>query len=708
MVAGALAFAPGTAAAETPTVLSALFASAPPSPCPNESSRVGSSANLPDCRAYELATPGLSNSAPAEGWPAITVQGVRADGSALAFAGSDAPNEAEGSTATANTLLASRGAGGWSTKSLSAGTPLATGTDVGETPSTVGLSSDLTQSVLWSNQPLAGASSPAGTNLYLRRADGSLVALTKTGAPKFSAGGELTGASQDFTRLFIVSTVKQLGTDPVPAGNTYEWVNGNLHLVAILPGPGEVPAPEGGSLPRGALPSVSEDGDEVLFKAKGLPGLYLRSGGIGTVEVSASQRNTEPDPNPPAGAIAAGMPADGSAVFFTSASELTDDAYTGRSGGIANDEGADLYSYNVKSGALTDLTVDDDPADAATGANVEQVLGASQDASYVYFVARGNLAEGATSGERNLYVVHGGTVEFVGDDPAGSPGGAFYVTPDGLHAAFMTSVPQTGYDNAGFSEVYKYTYGGPLECASCRPSGEAPSGDASITGRALSDDGSRLFFQSSDAVIAQAQSGQANVFEYEGGEVQLLTPGDGGASLLAGASASGDDVFIASFSELSPQGQGPVFGIYDARVNANVPPAVTPAGCQGESCRGATQPAPNDPGAGTASFEAPGKVSVSATAMTVKGPKAKFRVIVPGAGEVTVSGRGFGPVSKKASKAGSLAVTLALKSGADKKRQKNGIFRTEAEILFKASPEEASRAATSLIFEASAARKGGK
>ena len=90
--------------------------------------------------------------------------------------------------------------------------------------------------MLWTNQPLAGGTSPSGTNLYLRRADGTFVALTKTGAPKYSDGGELSGASQDFTRLFIVSTVKQLLEDPVNGGNTYEWANGALKLVTILPG----------------------------------------------------------------------------------------------------------------------------------------------------------------------------------------------------------------------------------------------------------------------------------------------------------------------------------------------------------------------------------------------------------------------------------------------------------------------------------------
>jgi hypothetical protein len=681
-----------------------LPAPSPPPPCPNAASQVNASANLPDCRAYEFTTPGLNNSAPAEGWPAVTVEGILADGSALAFQSADAPTDAEGSTATTNTLLARRSAGGWATKSLSAPTPLTTATDLGEDRSTVGLSADLTQSVLWSNQPLAGGSSPAGTNLYLRRADGSFIPLTKVGAPTYSAGGELLGASEDFKRLFIASSEKQLEADPVTAGNAYEWVGGALHLVAILPGPGEVPAPEGGTLPKGALPALSTDGGEVLFKAKGLPGLYLRTDATDTVDISATQRTVEPDPNPPAEAIAAGISADGSKVLFTSASELTNTSYTGRTGGLANDQGADLYSYDVGSKVLTDLTVDTDPADALAGADVEAVLGASTDASYVYFTARGNLAEGASSGERNLYLAHGGKVEFLGSDPSTAPA-QFYTTPDGTHAAFTSTEPQTGYDNAGQTQAYEYTYGVGLQCGSCRPSGEAPTASAAIAGRALSDDGTRLFFQSADAVVTEAQSGQTNVFEYAGGEVHLLTPGEGSAALLLGASATGDDVFIASFEELSPQGQGEVFAVYDARVGANVAPPTETAGCQGETCRAGAPAGAEAEGPGSASFEAPGRVGLTAPKALV-GKKAQLRVIAPGAGEISITGRGTVPISKRVSAAGSVALVLALKPGADRNRHKYGSYKTEIEVLFKSAAGQASRANASVTFQAPAKKRG--
>jgi hypothetical protein len=702
---GIAAFAAATCAFVLAAIAAVLAAPALGA-CPNEASRVGASAALPDCRAYELTTPGLNGGAPPD-WPAISVEGVRADGGALAFLAASAPLDAEGSPSTATTVLAARGPGGWSTRSLSAPTPLASGTYFGDVASTVGLSADLTQSVLWSNQPLAGPSSPAGANLYLRRANGTFAALTEVGALGLDPAAALAGASRDFTRLFLATTVKQNDEDPLLNGNTYEYSAGQLRLVPILPpvvpaGP-EEPVPAGGFLPQGALSSVSEDGTQVLFKANLFPGLYLRSGGVKSVEVSKPMPGTS-DPNPPAEATAVGISADGQTVLFTSANELTEDANTGESGGVPTDAGSDLYSYDVSSGELTDLTVDTNPADVATGADVEAVLGASANAEYVYFVARGNLAAGGTSGERNLYVEHNGAIKFIATDP--EPGEHFYVTPDGLHAAFTTTALQGPYNNAGFAEAYRYTYGGAIECGSCRPNGEAPSTGSSLAGRALSDDGARLFFQSADAILSQAQSGQANVFEYSGGEPHLLTPGDGPAALLAGASASGDDVFIATHQELSPQGQGPVFAIYDARVNAQVPVPSVPAECQGEGCRGALPPAPEFPGAGSASFEAPGRVSVPGLKV-VRGSKLQLRVIVPGSGELTVSGRGLGPVKKQATKAGATTVALALKPGAERKRQKQGVFRTEAEILFRSSAGEASRASVELGFEAASKRVGG-
>ncbi len=92
----------------------------------------------------------------------------------------------------------------------------------------------------------------------------------------------------------------------------------------------------------------------------------------------------------------------------------------------------------------------------------------------------------------------------------------------------------------------------------------------------------------------------------------------------------------------------------------------------------------------------------------VKGSKLQLRVIVPGPGELTVSGRGFGPVKKQAAKAGAIAGLPGAQAGRRAQAPKaSGVFRTEAEILFRSTAGEASRASVELGFEATSKRVGG-
>jgi hypothetical protein len=149
-----------------------------------------------------------------------------------------------------------------------------------------------------------------------------------------------------------------------------------------------------------------------------------------TVEVSASQRTNpitgdpEPDPNDHTTTYNGeaklrparywGASADGSRVLFTSRAELTNDANT------AADSAENLYEYELssvpgKSGRLTDLTPENDE-----GAGVLGLVTASEDGSYVYFVAEGRLTtqanskgEESQSGKPNLYLYHGGSVTFI-------------------------------------------------------------------------------------------------------------------------------------------------------------------------------------------------------------------------------------------------------------------------------------------------------
>jgi hypothetical protein len=723
--------------------------------CPNESSRVGLGASLPDCRAYELATPGLNGTAVLAG----AGGGARPDGSGVFFRTVDAAEDTKSSPTAFNIATALRGPNGWHVKTTAPPTPLPI-TNYG-TIRMLGISADLEKTLVQTSEPLLGPSSPSGINVYLQEADGTVKAVTRLGVPfpeppRTSANGgtEVTAASPDLTHIFVRSQQPQVASPYDPStsfGNTFIWVNGELRLLGVLPG--SIPADGRAILDSHGMFPISRSGSEALFQVGGPPpGVYLRFDDRETVDVAESQRTIEPSLNSSSNVCpddtgnsllkegcGVGMSSDGSKALFLSRAELTNDANTGSLNNPGNPipGQGDLYSYDVESGKLTDLTVDDNPADAATGANVISVVGADPNASYVYFIATGSLAPGAVSGEPNLYVEHDGQFSLIASGPA-VVGGA-YVTPDGRHAAFLSTEKLTGYDNVNPNtgsaepEVYVYGYKEGLVCASCRPDGTPPMGAASFARpfagasdsrapRTLSDDGSRVFFQTSDKLVPADVNGDQgckrtgggvttceDVYEYVNGAPHLLSPGRETLSYMVDASASGNDVFIATSYPLTADAEGDSAAVYDARVDADTFRPASPS-CQGEGCRGAGTSPGGAATAGTAGFKAAGRLGAQKS-KTARAKQVSLRVSVPGAGLLKLSGKGLKAVKKKAVKGGVLTLKATLSASADKTRLKKGAFRTKARITFTpnagtAFPGSPSKAVVALRFEAPI-KKGG-
>ena len=364
-----------------------------------------------------------------------------------------------------------------------------------------------------------------------------------------------------------------------------------------------------------------------------------------TIEVSASQRKV-PDPHGPFPARYRGASADGSKVFFTSRMELTEDAHTG-----PEDDAGNLYEYDLASGRLTDLTVDtSDPE----GAGVLGVAGMSEDASVVYFVAKGDLTgeeenghgAKAVAGQANLYVIregsapkfiatlHHGSEEKETDESEDGEGDAnawtrplslnnAAVTANGTHFAFVSQRSLTGYNNewapnsevAPRGECYKgethnlctevYTYdlsSGSLTCVSCNPTGARPIGNSSLTKREalssllyrerhFSEDGSRFFFQSYDSLVAHDGNGRQDVYEYSNGHVAPISNVAGGyESYFLDSSPDGRDVFFATYDQLLPQDKDLRLDIYDARTDGGFPVSVAAPVCSNGD---ACKPPPN-------------------------------------------------------------------------------------------------------------------
>jgi len=365
---------------------------------------------------------------------------------------------------------------------------------------------------------------------------------------RFGGGLDYAGASEDLSHVIFSSAVGLTAAAPSAAG-LYEWSLGQpLALVSVLPdgqpatdpflGAGESPASPPGLNSRGA---IAANGSLVTF-TDGREHLYLRDvPAQETIELSAAQGHGATEAGPAGHEVAEpgeehqevrfqGASADGRSIFFTDTARLTEDSALEPVGG---DEGpADLYEFKLTSapgqplrGALSDLT----PEAAEGNADVLNLLpGVSEDGAYLYFVANGVLAPGASPGhcaryygeeqrpapgsKCNLYVsepdpTQPGTREtrFIAslssEDAADWGAGldsnlipeadlsavSSRVSPSGRFFAFMSQESLTGYDNEDQTsrapgekldqEVFLYDADTDrLTCASCNPSGARPAG----------------------------------------------------------------------------------------------------------------------------------------------------------------------------------------------------------------------------------------
>ena len=647
-----------------------IFDTATPSGagCPNAELRTNFSSSLPDCRAYEQVSPVEKSDGDAKNsFGGDSREQASVDGERIFYESWGAFPGSQSALPSRVQYLASRGESGWSTRPV--GFPVVSSHDPGGPGYEISLSSDLSVGALRSEDALvSGAPGPGLANLYVGHPlTGSYELVTNVQPPNESGGlppyqvgihyePYYAGASADFSHVIFYANDALTPEAPVTPryrSNLYEWVEGQLRLVDLIPTSGTsctgaecVPAdPENGVEAGGRngenffyTHAISADGSRIVFSTgEEDKHIYDRVDGTTTIDVSASQR-TPPEPGT-ATAQYRGASADGSHIVFTSTAALTDDAVPG--------SGQNIYDYDVETGALKDLTVSNDVRVYETG-----VVGISEDASHVYFVAQGVLAansnshgDKAVAGQPNLYLWNGGQTTFVatlggpGDGHDWGQGGegeeSARVTPDGAHLAFQSSNSLTGYDNtdAGTGEPDTETYlydaaANRLICASCNPSGARPIGPSELhwTGsmryraRNLSSDGSRVFFTSRDALRPGDTNGLNDVYEWEadgsgscqssadnGGCLYLISSGRGASdSYFTDASTNGNDAFFVTGDPLVGSDHDEYSDLYDARVGGGFSEPPLPAPCEGESCRGEGSHAPASSGAGTAVFQGPG------------------------------------------------------------------------------------------------------
>jgi hypothetical protein len=402
------------------------------------------------------------------------------------------------------------------------------------------------------------------------------------------------------------------GAPPTGTGAVYDRApDGPTRVVSLLPGDLPLAAGEDGEY-QGA----SKDGRVVAFRVDegsgGPYSLYVRVPDAGdgeTLKVFEGQ---------PA---FAGISDEGRYLFYVA--------------------GGDIHRFNTET-AL-------DQQVSSTGD--AKIVNVSPDGSHVYFVSESQIGAAGAAGQPNLYAWSGGATEFVAtlaaSDLVGTSFGAALgnwtesvvnplrdvesglgpgasssrTTSNGEVLVFESRAKLTGYENAGHTEIYRYDANdGSLLCLSCNFLVAQAGADARLQNllfafhwiaiHNLSADGSRVFFETPEALVDRDSDGINDVYEWQQqgatAGVSLISSGSstpypflGGEkehelpppNTLFGVNPSGEDVIFASQDRLAAAaGAGGTPAIYDARVGGGFPQPSAPQPCGEEGCRPAAGP----------------------------------------------------------------------------------------------------------------------
>jgi hypothetical protein len=634
--------------------------------CPNPEYRTGLSANLPDCRAYELVTPAQTNglSPHVEGmllqngsgvagfneWM-VPPRGPGAGDSLSYFTDGTLPGFDGNGSLDAYVTRREEGAhpaGGWTT-SLYSPTYRQAVPDFNHAAFQLGVAADQNYS-FWSIDPAEVFPETLAPGTYLRTPEGfepvgrGSVGVDPDAIPEY--------ISPDGAHV-VFSSASSL-EEGAPAGRrtVYERAAGSDAAdVVSVPPPGASTTVKTEFETHDALYSgTSEDGSTIVFSVDGT--LYAhREGHTFTV---AAAPNTY-----------AGVSADGDRVFYAST------VYPEPRATVP----AELASCDIGAGSC-----------AGPGAQPPNPIGpvgtkgvfvnVSPDGSHVFFESEEALGaedanengEVAQAGTHNLYAwdAGSGNARFVADlapedfeldgfvgsgtsmslrlwvssiTPGQHLGRAQSPTraiPDGRTFLFQSHARLTAFDNEGVGEIYRYAPGAPagqrLLCVSCNPTGSPPSGlallqdtrtDSGVTAETMipnvTDDGQRVFFESPDRLLPEDANDSVDVYEWEAdgsggcrvprGCLSLISSGQGEVdSHIYSMSADGRDVFFTTQERLVSTDIAGSPSIYDAREGGGIsePTAATP--CQGDACQGVGSegpalPTPATTGAGGGNAE---------------------------------------------------------------------------------------------------------
>ena len=239
-----------------------------------------------------------------------------------------------------------------------------------------------------------------------------------------------------------------------------------------------------------------------------------------------------------------GTSADGSRVFFVTSSPLVE---------ADLDESFDVYEF---SGSNDITLVSTGPAAKKAVAEEAEYAGGSSDGSRVFFETAEPLVAGDTDESVDVYERSGGVTTLLSVGPEGEEGQGPHdaqfagASADGTRVFFETYEALDGADEDAVSDVYE-RFGGETAFVSVGD----PTATLNVGLVGLSEDGERAILQTSAALTATDTDEQSDVFERFGGVTKLVSVGPTGGNAEAfaafeGASADGTRVFFRTTEQL--------------------------------------------------------------------------------------------------------------------------------------------------------------
>ena len=488
----------------------------------------------------------------------------------------------------------------------------------------VGSTPDGSHVFFQTDEPLVSADDDTFWDIYDRHAGTTdLVSVSQPGTVELR-DAQFSGVSDDGSRVFYTTNEQMTPDDDDLSTDVYERFAGQTTLLA--PGPAGTPEFNNGVDFRGA----SADGTKVFLASNlqltdddedGSFDVFQYVAGVLT-RISTGTNDNEPDD-----LSYQGSSDDGSVMVFWAAVQLTADDH---------DDQYDLYQH--ADGETSLLTVDPDDGDVSTMPEFQWLSpegsrmafttdeslaaedldtavdvylstpvglqlvtgsadgdaffdGANADLSTVVFRTDAAALPVDTDDLPDVYAWHDGAVSLVSTGPLDNntmddPGSDF-VSPDGSRILFTTEFPLTAGDTDDLDDLYERSAG---QTHLLTPG----SGNFEVDNHWATPDGSRVFYETEEPVVATDTDTRRDVYENTGGVVSQVSKGNSPFnSDFRGVTDDGLRVFWESLGPGTPDDTDAGFDVFVSSIGppTNTGPAVisgTPAPGQTLTCSAGT------------------------------------------------------------------------------------------------------------------------